>query len=361
MTTLNSTQKNASHIDKELDGLVFYVEVNPALSMNESMLIVDARRNRVQVRIMKGFCSAHIVDGIESLVALYRLHSGGTMKLRFLPKQVFIVIKIRDRKMHSLPILYQNYHAMLVGPSIFKEKQPSIEEIFFGKVETLQSKTYKRPNLQTENGVKAANEEGHDESDPLLTLSLGPPSRARKLLENATEKSIRIGSPVKIPSSNNMVHGILSSARNIPVNLNLNDPPVLTLGLTQNDFTPAEVELPKPPIHPGVLVGSDNGLIVSYEYILLPSDIHATSLVLDSTFAVRAFPSQRDYVRVIYEGRRGYNMALRWTVEHRCFAVELTNGWDALVMENMLIAGCKLSFTVNKFNETTMFIRMLSS
>ncbi|MED6222717.1 hypothetical protein PIB30_067070 [Stylosanthes scabra] len=175
MSTLNSTQKNPSHVDKKPDGLVFYVEVNPALkailipslfysmhdqSMKESMLIVDARRNRVQVRIMKAFCTAHIVEGIESL---------------------------------------------------------------------------------TGNGVEAGNEESHDESDPLLTLSLGSPSRARNLLENATAKSIRIGSPVKISSSNNMLHGLSSSAMNIPVNFNLNDPPVLTLGLTRNDFTPAEV------------------------------------------------------------------------------------------------------------------------
>ncbi|MED6206460.1 hypothetical protein PIB30_026789 [Stylosanthes scabra] len=152
MSTLNSKKKDPSKVDKDLDGLVFYVEVNPALNailipslfysrhaqtLQECMIIVDERRNRVQVRIMKGYRSAHIVEGIDSLIALYRLHSGGTIKMRYLPKQVFYLIKVRDRKMRALPILQQNHHAMLVAPSTMKEKQPSFEESFFQKVETL--------------------------------------------------------------------------------------------------------------------------------------------------------------------------------------------------------------------------------
>ncbi|MED6204365.1 hypothetical protein PIB30_008492 [Stylosanthes scabra] len=255
MSTFNSTQKNPSYVDKELAARVFYIEVNPTLRailipslfysmhrqfVKECMLIVDARRNRVHVRIMKGYCSAHIVKGIELLVELYRLDSGGTIKLRFLPKQVFYLIKVHDRKMRTLPIMYQNHHAMLVGPSCFKEKQPSMEEIFFHNVDSIQTNTYKRVNLQPEEGDETGNQENHDESNPLLTLSLGPPNRTRNLLGNARAKSIRIRSLIRIPSSSTMANGLSLTTRNIPIDFNLNDPLRLSLGLNENYFTPAE-------------------------------------------------------------------------------------------------------------------------
>ncbi|MED6185649.1 hypothetical protein PIB30_059138 [Stylosanthes scabra] len=109
------------------------------------MLIVDRMRNRVQLRLAKGYCSAYIAEGLVALAKLYKLFSSGTIKLRFIPNTVFHAIKVRDRNMRTQPILYRNLHAMLVQPSSFKEKQPSKKEIFFSNVEDIQRITYRRP------------------------------------------------------------------------------------------------------------------------------------------------------------------------------------------------------------------------
>ncbi|MED6116195.1 hypothetical protein PIB30_097862 [Stylosanthes scabra] len=169
---------------------LFYTKHGDALK--ESMLIVNCKRNIVQVRVVKGHCSAYYADGMEALMKLYRLRTGGVIKMRLISSQVFYVVKVRDRYMHNMPIVYQNLHAMFVGTSFAKEKPISKAEIFFSNVEAIHKATYKRLNLELAEPEKNCPAENPQVRKRESSLSPEPTSE-EIIIRSRKRGGIRIG------------------------------------------------------------------------------------------------------------------------------------------------------------------------
>ncbi|XLT41031.1 uncharacterized protein [Arachis hypogaea] len=93
------------------DDRIFYLHVDPVAVTHElpslfyrkynhllrdRMIVIDTNNNQIELSLGRGFSTGYIINGFHNLVACYGLTHGGWMKLLYVGKDIFVVMKVKD-------------------------------------------------------------------------------------------------------------------------------------------------------------------------------------------------------------------------------------------------------------------------
>ncbi|XLR58467.1 hypothetical protein HN51_012836 [Arachis hypogaea] len=369
---------------------VFYLMVDPLVKMHalpslfyrkychdlgNRMKIVDANRNIVHLRIIKEYMTAYIVEGFDHLVHVYRLLNGGTMKLRFLLNDIFYVIKVRDDKMASIPIVFFSLRDPYTDHISRKGKEMVPPDPFFDEIERLHHATYKQKKKKKKrmhtstSQLHITADATHFQKKPILHTPVHHPKPLDIDLnelpniddDDPADSDNRGPEIMEDNACTNRVETDHSTYSIIPIKFHQ----FLTTA-TNEQF----VELPNHPLHYAQLnsptftqfIPINRPIGSNYDTYVCFITIHqarSCSIVIPTDFAVRAFPSRMDCVCLRHVGGIEYNMGLRWTYILSFVEVQLTRGWRYFVRHNLLRPGSIIRLTVTSLNESVMYAELI--
>ncbi|XLR41337.1 hypothetical protein HN51_019528 [Arachis hypogaea] len=402
-----SNDHKASDIDEECR--VFYLTVDPFAKMHsipslfyrkynhfleDKMRVVDTNRNQITLRIAKGYNTAYIMEGLHFLVQLYGLKQGGTIKLRYLFRDIFYVIKVRDDKMASLPILYHYMKGRLDDNFSHKGKQVIQTDPLFDEIERFYYGSYKVNKKKKKNSAKVTNRQTNNKDRygehavPVKRKTFFKRTSNTKAHDVALEipkykliaKHLDIDLNVVPPVDEEDVNmQEPSMGNNNHLDHHIDKPTDLSRALTTvpakfHEFMPSDpvgqlVDCHGCPFDfPGFNAGpfglyfpnnfSINAPYYSFVRELTNHDIQCSYLNVPTNFAMHAFPSRFYHVCLLQHGGFQYHMGLRWKMTPVFIQVDLNTGWRGFVRNNLLRIGSVLRFTACPLNESFMYVEI---
>ncbi|XLR05197.1 hypothetical protein S83_071395 [Arachis hypogaea] len=389
----------ASDIDQQCR--VFYLTIDPMArmhaiptlffrkyshSLDNKMKVVDTNRNLISLKILRGHNIGYIVEGFDKLVQLYRLTNGGSIKLCYLFNDIFYVLKVKDDKMVSIPIVFHYVKDRFVSNSSDKGKQVMPNDPFFDQIESFHYASYKvnkkRKRGQSGQGQMKTNypyrehARSMDAKTAINNLTIKPPP-APAILE--FENSHPVSKPLDIdinvvPDTDEedttiqeqfivkMNHQDVEITKEQPMVPLYKFPPTYPtsqlLNGTPHVFSFAGFN--NPCIIPFFLSKwSDNAPYYSFMSILTNQEVRCSYMTIPTNFAIHAFPSRFNDVHVILSSGLQYHMRLNWNIAYGFVEVIMDRGWRAFVRKHFLRSGSMLRFIASPFNEYFMYVEVL--
>ncbi|XLU64911.1 hypothetical protein S245_024120 [Arachis hypogaea] len=369
----------------------FFLEINPDTEIGEiltlfcrsfqnvisnSLIFIDANGDGIDITIQKGNRTAMIVRGYKQLLERYRLNHGGWLKVKYVGRDKFLIDQAFDHNMHVVSNYIVPLKSLLdknnynfndinlpasehisplcdVGPYVPSYNQPFFfpnpsPDIFMksflypnnGNGLFMSSTVCKELPITVQSDMSVMQSLGFSIGDMNCLLGDFHKQDVAKTQDNVN--IYQFTPSVEVVDENNAI-----SLEGMPATL---DQLEVTFADNNSNLHSGNL-FPSTPSNPNALVYFIVKVVTRYQ-------ANHYAMLLPAKFAMKAFPSKLDKVKLKQHCDLFCVMKLRWHSE-RHNGVFITKGWSRYCKKSKLKGGSVLKFSMSSKDETVMSIAIL--